>query len=112
MWRGLAIYGLKCPEIAFSGSKILYFLQRSPPDPPLWAPYIFTSGFFFFPCARPSRSSSPIDVLDLKNNAERQRGRGLQRGVGRGGELALAQGVINRKQRIKERTKNRITNLF
>ena len=24
-----------------------------PPDPPLWAPYIFTSGFFFFPCAHP-----------------------------------------------------------
>ena len=24
---------------------------RRPPDPPLWAPYIFTSGFFFFPCA-------------------------------------------------------------
>ena len=45
------------------------------------------------------RSSSPIDVVDLQNNAERQRGRGLQRGVGRGGGLALAQGVINRKQR-------------
>ena len=30
------------------------------------------------------RSSSPIDVVDLQNNAERQRGRGLQRGVGRG----------------------------
>ena len=29
-----------------------------------------------------SRSSSPIDVVDLQNNAERQRGRGLQRGVG------------------------------
>ena len=27
--------------------------ERSPPDPPLWAPYIFTSGFFFFPCAHP-----------------------------------------------------------
>ena len=24
-----------------------------PLDPPLWAPYIFTSGFFFFPCAHP-----------------------------------------------------------
>ena len=45
-----------------------------------------------------SRSSSPIDVVDLQNNAERQRGRGLQRGVGRGRGLAPAQGVINRKQ--------------
>ena len=46
-----------------------------------------------------SRFSSPIDVVDLQNNAERQRGRGLQRGVGRGRGLAAAQGVINRKQR-------------
>ena len=44
-----------------------------------------------------SRYSSPIDVLDLQNNAERQIGRGLQRGVGRGRGLAPAQGVINRK---------------
>ena len=45
-----------------------------------------------------SRSSSPIYVVDLQNNAERQTGRGLQRGVGRGRGLAPAQGVINRKQ--------------
>ena len=35
---------------------------RSPPDPPLWAPYIFTSGFFFFPCAHPCSLLSSVNV--------------------------------------------------
>ena len=26
---------------------------RRPPDPQIWAPYIFTSGFLLFPCAHP-----------------------------------------------------------
>ena len=37
-----------------------------PPDPPLWAPYIFTSGFFFFPCAHPCLSHTPRSLEKKK----------------------------------------------
>ena len=47
-----------------------------------------------------SRFSSPIDVVDLQNNAERQRGRGLQRGVGRGRGHFLPQNYKTNKKII------------
>ena len=47
-----------------------------------------------------SRSSSPIDVVDLQNNAERQSGRGLQRGVGRGRSCFLPQNYKPKKKII------------
>ena len=34
-----------------------------PPDPPRWAPYIFTSGFFFFPCAHPCMNNCLVNPI-------------------------------------------------